>query len=107
MSNNLFREKYSWGYSEKGFFWSAAGVKHSSDKVSTMPATKLSLNHIGAQNSCCTISRVFRKYLKKGEILVEAAGVEPASENVTGQKPTCVVAFLPQALPWDFRGRPS
>jgi len=36
--------------------------------------------------------------------LVEAAGVEPASENVTGQEPTCVVAFMPQALPWDVRG---
>ena len=30
--------------------------------------------------------------------MVEAAGVEPASENVTGQEPTCVVAFMPQAL---------
>ena len=39
--------------------------------------------------------------------MVEAAGVEPASENVTGQEPTCVVAFLPQALPWDVRGRRS
>jgi len=36
--------------------------------------------------------------------MVEAAGVEPASENVTGQEPTCVVAFMPQALPWDVRG---
>jgi hypothetical protein len=27
--------------------------------------------------------------------LVEAAGVEPASENVTGQEPTCVVQFMP------------
>ena len=38
------------------------------------------------------------------EIVVEAAGVEPASENVTGQEPTCVVQFMPQALPWDVRG---
>jgi len=38
------------------------------------------------------------------ERMVEAAGVEPASENVTGQEPTCVVAFMPQALPWDVRG---
>jgi len=30
--------------------------------------------------------------------LVEAAGVEPASENVTGQETTCVVAFMPQSL---------
>ena len=34
------------------------------------------------------------KYL----IVVEAAGVEPASENVTGQETTCLFAFLPQAL---------
>jgi hypothetical protein len=40
-------------------------------------------------------------------VLVEAAGVEPASENVTGQETTCVVAFMPQALPWDVRGRRS
>jgi hypothetical protein len=33
--------------------------------------------------------------------VVEAAGVEPASENVTGQEPTCVVQFMPSALPWD------
>jgi hypothetical protein len=37
-------------------------------------------------------------------ILVEAAGVEPASENVTGQETTCLFAFMPQALPWDVRG---
>ena len=37
-------------------------------------------------------------------IVVEAAGVEPASENVTGQKTTCVVAFMPLALPRDVRG---
>jgi len=29
---------------------------------------------------------------------VEAAGVEPASENVTGQETTCLFAFMPQAL---------
>jgi len=40
-------------------------------------------------------------------IVVEAAGVEPASENVTGQEPTCVVQFMPQALPWDVRGARS
>ena len=34
--------------------------------------------------------------------MVEAAGVEPASENVTGQKPTCVVAFLPLDYPETF-----
>jgi len=27
--------------------------------------------------------------------LVEAAGVEPASENVTGQETTCLFAFMP------------
>jgi len=32
--------------------------------------------------------------------MVEAAGVEPASENVTGQETTCLVAF---PLP-DFAG---
>jgi len=35
--------------------------------------------------------------------MVEAAGVEPASENVTGQEPTCLVAFMPWALPQDVR----
>ena len=28
-------------------------------------------------------------------ILVEAAGVEPASENVTGQETTCLFQFMP------------
>jgi hypothetical protein len=44
---------------------------------------------------------------KTCKLLVEAAGVEPASENVTGQEPTCVVLFMPQALPWDVRGARS
>jgi hypothetical protein len=30
--------------------------------------------------------------------MVEAAGVEPASENVTGQETTCLFTFMPQAL---------
>ena len=30
--------------------------------------------------------------------MVEAAGVEPASENVTGEEPTCLFQFKPQAL---------
>jgi hypothetical protein len=35
--------------------------------------------------------------------MVEAAGVEPASENVTGQETTCLFAFMPWALPQDVR----
>ena len=31
-------------------------------------------------------------------VVVEAAGVEPASENVTGQETTCLFTFMPQAL---------
>jgi hypothetical protein len=44
------------------------------------------------------------------EKLVEAAGVEPASENVTGQETTCLFRFMPQAFgalrrfPQDVRG---
>jgi hypothetical protein len=30
--------------------------------------------------------------------MVEAAGVEPASENVTGQETTCLFTFMPRAL---------
>jgi len=30
--------------------------------------------------------------------VVEAAGVEPASENVTGQETTCLFTFMPRAL---------
>ena len=30
--------------------------------------------------------------------MVEATGVEPASENVTGQKTTCLFRFMPQSL---------
>ena len=42
--------------------------------------------------------------------LVEAAGVEPASENVTGQETTCLFRFMPRAFgalrrfPQDVRG---
>jgi hypothetical protein len=36
-------------------------------------------------------------------MLVEAAGVEPASENVTGQETTCLFQFMPWALPQDVR----
>jgi hypothetical protein len=36
--------------------------------------------------------------------MVEAAGVEPASENVTGQETTCLFQFMPSALPEDVRG---
>ena len=39
--------------------------------------------------------------------VVEAAGVEPASENVTGQKTTCLFQFMPLALPKDVRDRRS
>jgi hypothetical protein len=35
--------------------------------------------------------------------MVEAAGVEPASENVTGQETTCLFQFMPWALPQDVR----
>jgi len=35
--------------------------------------------------------------------VVEAAGVEPASENVTGQETTCLFTFMPWALPQDVR----
>jgi hypothetical protein len=35
--------------------------------------------------------------------MVEAAGVEPASENVTGQETTCLFAFMPWTLPQDVR----
>ncbi len=37
-------------------------------------------------------------------VMVEAAGVEPASENVTGQETTCLFTFMPWALPQDVRG---
>ena len=38
------------------------------------------------------------KLLINMEIVVEAAGVEPASENVTGQETTCLFTFMPRAL---------
>ena len=37
------------------------------------------------------------------KIMVEAAGVEPASENVTGKETTCLFTFMPWALPQDVR----
>ena len=35
--------------------------------------------------------------------MVEAAGVEPASENVTGQEPTYLVQFTRRELPRQIR----
>ena len=39
--------------------------------------------------------------------LVEAAGVEPASENVTGKETTCLVAFPLPYFYGNFRDRRS
>ncbi len=55
----------------------------------------------------CTKLECVHKQLIIHEILVEATGVEPASENVTGQETTCLFAFMPWALPQDLRGRRS
>jgi hypothetical protein len=44
------------------------------------------------------------KYMKlKGKSLVEAVGVEPTSENVTGQEPTYLVQFTRRELPRQIR----
>jgi hypothetical protein len=39
--------------------------------------------------------------------MVEAAGVEPASENVTGQETTCLFQFMLPAFTGNVRGRRS
>jgi hypothetical protein len=39
--------------------------------------------------------------------VVEAAGVEPASENVTGQETTCLFAFMPRAFAVIADGSPK
>ena len=51
----------------------------------------------------CTKLKCVSKLLIIKEIVVEAAGVEPASENVTGQETTCLFRFMPWALPQDVR----
>jgi hypothetical protein len=43
----------------------------------------------------------------KEENMVEAAGVEPASENVTGRETTCLVAFMLPYFYGNFRSRRS
>jgi len=40
-------------------------------------------------------------------LVVEAAGVEPASENVTGQETTCLVQFPLPELPGNLRSSRS
>jgi hypothetical protein len=52
----------------------------------------------------CTKLKCARKQFIIKELLVEATGVEPASENVTGQETTCLFTFMPWALPQDVRG---
>ncbi len=42
------------------------------------------------------VPMIFTKLLKIK--VVEATGVEPASENVTGQETTCLFQFMPQSL---------
>ena len=39
--------------------------------------------------------------------VVEAAGVEPASENVTGKENYMLIPFMPWALPQDVRAAGS
>ncbi len=51
----------------------------------------------------CKKLKSVRKLLIIQRLLVEAAGVEPASENVTGQETTCLFQFMPPALPEDVR----
>ena len=41
--------------------------------------------------------------IAKGWKLVEAVGVEPTSENVTGQEPTYLVQFTRRELPRQIR----
>src|ERR1700686_5685498 len=53
---------------------------------------------LASAECCCTKLKCVSKLLIIKEILGEATGVEPASENVTGQETTCLFAFMPQAL---------
>ena len=46
----------------------------------------------------CTELKCVHKQLITNKMLVEATGVEPASENVTGQETTCLFRFMPQAF---------
>jgi hypothetical protein len=57
-----------------------------------------------AARSCCAKLECDGKQLIINEIVVEAAGVEPASENVTGQENYMLSQFMPWALPQDVRG---
>lgn len=60
---------------------------------------QLTANH--TRNSH-TSRDLFCKLLKKGN-MVEAVGVEPTSENVTGQEPTYLVQFTRRELPRQIR----
>jgi hypothetical protein len=48
----------------------------------------------------CAMDCIIRKLLKN---MVEAVGVEPTSENVTGQEPTYLVQFTRRELPRQIR----
>jgi arginyl-tRNA--protein-N-Asp/Glu arginylyltransferase len=65
------------------------------------------MEHCLECEDCNAIRVIVQGYVynkSAAKFVVEAAGVEPASENVTGQEPTCVVQFMPWALPQDVRG---
>ena len=49
------------------------------------------------------IATIHRKIEKLAVNLVEAVGVEPTSENVTGQEPTYLVQFTRRELPRQIR----
>src|SRR5882672_2128561 len=52
----------------------------------------------------CTKLKTVSKSLIINEIVVEATGVEPVSENVTSQETTCVVGFMLPAFTGNVRG---
>ena len=70
-------------------------------KASPVPGCGEEENHgrrTASAECYCTKLKCVSKLLIIKEIVVEAAGVEPASENVTGQETTCLFAFMPQPL---------
>ena len=61
------------------------------------------LNLIGRRTSHVHVGETQIDGIEKRSV-VEAAGVEPASENVTGQETTCLVQFMLLAFTRNVRG---
>lgn len=82
--------------------WGPAGHRASAELQATVPGFFLCKTFY-VSNEPREKSGKISTIIAKGWKLVEAVGVEPTSENVTGQEPTYLVQFTRRELPRQIR----